>query len=57
MSVAKSTLLSCLLALLAGALLACAFAPLNLWPLAMLAPAVLMWLWEDSTPRRAAWKY
>jgi apolipoprotein N-acyltransferase len=54
-SVAKSTLLSCLLALLAGALLACAFAPLNLWPLAMLAPAVLMWLWEDSTPRRAAW--
>jgi apolipoprotein N-acyltransferase len=43
------------IALVAGALLACAFAPLNFWPLALLCPAVLMWLWEDSTPRHAAW--
>lgn len=44
-----------LVALAAGALLACAFAPLQLWPLAILCPAVLMWLWEGAAPRRAAW--
>ena len=38
-----------------GALLACAFAPLQWWPLAIACPAVLMWLWEESTPREAAW--
>jgi apolipoprotein N-acyltransferase len=44
-----------LLALAAGAALALAFAPWNLWPLAILAPAVLFALWRDATPRRAAW--
>jgi apolipoprotein N-acyltransferase len=39
----------------AGALLACAFAPLNWWPLAVLSPALLMWLWQGVTPRVAAW--
>ena len=29
-------------------------APLNLWPLAVLCPALLMWLWQDATPREAA---
>lgn len=43
------------LALLAGAALACAFAPLELWPLAVLCPAVLMWLWEGLPARGAAW--
>jgi apolipoprotein N-acyltransferase len=43
------------LALAAGAALACSFAPLNWWPLALLCPAVLMWLWEDGPPARAAW--
>ena len=38
----------------AGALLACAFAPFQWWPLAILCPAVLMWLWEGATPREAA---
>jgi apolipoprotein N-acyltransferase len=38
-----------------GALLACAFAPLEWWPLAILCPAVLMWLWEEAAPRDAAW--
>ena len=38
-----------------GALLACAFAPLEWWPLAILCPAALMWLWEDAAPREAAW--
>ena len=42
------------LALAAGALLACAFAPLNLWPLAILCPALQMWLWQGATPRSAA---
>jgi apolipoprotein N-acyltransferase len=42
------------LALAAGAALAAAFAPLNLWPLAVLCPAVLMWLWQDATAREAA---
>lgn len=39
----------------AGALLACAFAPLEWWPLAIVCPAVLMWLWEEAAPREAAW--
>ncbi|MBV8741194.1 MAG: hypothetical protein JOZ12_05370, partial [Sinobacteraceae bacterium] len=43
------------LALAAGALLACAFAPLQWWPLAICCPAVLMWLWHEATPREAAW--
>jgi apolipoprotein N-acyltransferase len=42
-------------ALAAGALLACAFAPLGWWPLAILCPAVLMGLWQGATPRAAAW--
>ena len=41
-------------ALGAGALLACAFAPVGIWPLGFLCPAVLMWLWQGQTPRRAA---
>jgi apolipoprotein N-acyltransferase len=41
------------IALAAGALLACAFAPVGLWPLAVLCPAVLMWLWDGSTVQRA----
>jgi apolipoprotein N-acyltransferase len=44
-----------LLALGAGALLACAFAPLEWWPLAILCPAVLMLLWQAATARQAAW--
>lgn len=42
------------IALAAGALLATSLAPLSWWPLAFLMPAVLFWLWEDATPRRAA---
>src|ERR1700745_4155689 len=49
-----SALIRRLLALLSGAALAAAFAPLNLWPLAVLSPAVLMWLWPGATPREAA---
>jgi apolipoprotein N-acyltransferase len=38
----------------AGALLACAFEPLGWWPLGVVCPAVLIWLWQDVTRRRAA---
>jgi apolipoprotein N-acyltransferase len=43
-----------LAALASGALLACAFAPLSWWPLAILCPAALMGLWQGRTPRVAA---
>jgi len=39
----------------AGAVLALAFAPANLVPLAFLCPAVLFLLWQGAAPRRAAW--
>jgi len=41
-------------ALLAGALLSLAFAPVGFWPLAIASPAVLLWLWQGATPRVAA---
>ena len=41
-------------ALVAGALLPLAFAPFNLWPLAIACPASLMLLWQQRTPGRAA---
>jgi apolipoprotein N-acyltransferase len=41
--------------LAAGALLTCAFAPLQWWPLAIACPAVLILLWQDARPREAAW--
>jgi apolipoprotein N-acyltransferase len=44
-----------LVSLASGALLVCAFAPLNWWPVAIVAPALLMRLWEGAVPRRAAW--
>jgi len=51
----SSARLRALSALAAGAALTTAFAPLALWPLAVLSPAVLMWLWQDATPRESAW--
>lgn len=41
------------LALLAGLLLPLAFAPFDAFPLAVLSPAVLFWLWLHSSPREA----
>jgi apolipoprotein N-acyltransferase len=41
-------------ALAAGAVLSFAFAPFDIWPLAILAPAVLFALWQGASPRRAA---
>lgn len=42
------------LSLLAGAALSLAFAPLDYWPLAILCPASLIWLWQGASPRVAA---
>lgn len=50
-----AALLRSAVALGSGALLACAFAPLKWWPLAILCPASLMGLWEEAAPREAAW--
>jgi len=44
------------LALLAGALVPLAFAPLSYFALAVIAPALLFLLWMDVTPRRALWR-
>ena len=41
-------------AFVAGALLSLSFAPAEWWPLAILMPAVLILLWDDAIPRRAA---
>jgi len=41
-------------AFVAGMLLALSFAPFGWWPLAILAPALLMWLWDGANPKRAA---
>ncbi|WP_455217722.1 apolipoprotein N-acyltransferase [Kaarinaea lacus] len=41
------------LSALAGALLPLAFAPTGFYPLAIISPAILFWLWLESTPRRA----
>jgi apolipoprotein N-acyltransferase len=42
-------------AVAAGVAVSFAFAPFDLWPLAILAPAGLFALWQGATPRRAAW--
>ena len=51
----SSTLFRRAMAAGAGALVACSFAPLDWWPLAVLCPAVLMWLWQGVTRREGAW--
>ena len=43
-----------LLSFLTGAILALAFAPFGIWPLALICPAWLFLAWQGATPRRAA---
>lgn len=45
-----------LVALGSGSVLSLAFAPFALSPLAILLPAILLWVWEEQSPRRAAWR-
>jgi apolipoprotein N-acyltransferase len=40
----------------AGAALALAFAPVGVFPLALVCPALLFLLWQDTAPRTAAWR-
>ena len=54
-AILSSTLIRRGIAAVAGGLVACSFAPLDWWPLAVLCPAVLMWLWQGVTPREGAW--
>ncbi len=49
------SLRSNIFALLAGGLLVFAFAPFNLYPLAIVCPAVLFWLWQKADSRQAFW--
>ena len=42
-----------MVSVLAGASLPLAFAPVNFFPLALIAPAILFWLWLDSLPKQA----
>jgi apolipoprotein N-acyltransferase len=42
-------------AFVSGAILSTAFAPVGLWPLAIVCPAILMALWQGTKPREAAW--
>jgi apolipoprotein N-acyltransferase len=42
-------------ALVAGALFSLSFAPIGLWPLGILMPALLIWLWDGAAPKRAGW--
>lgn len=47
-------------ALTAGALTVLAFSPFSLYPLALLGPLLLLWLWRDATPRfgfQSGWAY
>jgi len=44
-----------LLALIAGLLLPFAFAPAAFYPLAIVAPALLLWLWLKASPKQAFW--
>ncbi|MEN8168779.1 MAG: apolipoprotein N-acyltransferase [Pseudomonadota bacterium] len=48
--------LSLLFSFFAGALLPLAFAPFGFYPLAVLSPALLFYLWLDVTPKQAAWR-
>ena len=48
--------LSDALALLAGVLLTLAFAPFEFFLLAVLAPAALLYLWRNTSPKQAAWR-
>lgn len=40
-------------AFFAGLLLPLAFAPFGFFPLAIISPAILFWLWQKASPRRA----
>lgn len=56
MSFVRTPLFSNVLALIAGALLALAFAPINFFPLAIFCPAILLLLWLNADPKLSFWQ-
>lgn len=42
------------LSILAGTILPAAFAPHHIWPLAILSPAILLWIWQKNKTAREA---
>ena len=54
-AVAERRYVGSAIALAAGALFSLSFAPFGLWPLAILMPALLIWLWDGAAPKRAGW--
>jgi apolipoprotein N-acyltransferase len=49
-------MLQLFLSLIAGSLLPLAFAPFEFYPLAIICPAVLLWLWLHGTTKQAFWR-
>lgn len=52
----QSSHLYFLIAVLAGGLLPLAFAPFQFYPLAIIAPAILLFIWQKSLPLQAFWR-
>lgn len=53
-AIAERRYVGSVVACIAGALLSLSFAPFDWWPLAILMPALLIWLWQGAGPKRAA---
>jgi len=51
----KSPWPALLLAMLSGSLLVAAFAPLAWWPVVFICTGLLLYLWQDASPKRAFW--
>ncbi len=56
MNLLKSLNYRDLISLLAGGLLAFAFAPFNIYPLAVICPAILLIVWRDCSLKQAFWR-
>ena len=54
-AVAERRYVGSALAFVAGVLFSFSFAPLQIWPLAILMPALLIALWDGAAPKRAGW--
>ncbi len=52
----KSKYVGEILALCAGGCLPLAFAPISLFPMAILSPAILFFLWQAISPKRGFWR-
>jgi apolipoprotein N-acyltransferase len=53
--VSRAGWLPLVIALGTGVALTFAFAPFDVWPLAIVCPAILMWLWQGASTRQSIW--